>query len=73
MSIHLLRKSSVVLAATMLAMPLAVSPLAISPAYAWRIVYDPTNYAQNVLTALRTCRSPRSRRFSRTFRRPSSS
>ncbi|ANH05750.1 MAG: P-type conjugative transfer protein TrbJ [Bradyrhizobium sp.] len=54
MSIHLLRKSSVVLAATMLAMPLAVSPLAISPAYAWRIVYDPTNYAQNVLTAART-------------------
>ncbi len=65
-----------------------------------RIVYDPTNYAQNVLTAARTleqinhqitslqneatmlinrraisriCRSPRSRRFSRMFRRPSSS
>ena len=25
-----------------------------TPALAWRIVYDPTNYAQNVLTAART-------------------
>jgi P-type conjugative transfer protein TrbJ len=26
----------------------------IRPAHAWRIVYDPTNYSQNVLTAART-------------------
>jgi len=54
MSIHRIRKSSAVLAATMLAMPLAISPLATVPAYAWRIVFDPSNYAQNVLTAART-------------------
>ena len=55
MIVRRLRKSSAVLAASMLAaMPLAMSPLAMSPAYAWRIVYDPTNYAQNVLTAART-------------------
>lgn len=54
MSIYRLRKSFAVLAASMLAMPLTISPLAISPAYAWKIVYDPSNYAQNVLTAART-------------------
>ena len=54
MSIHRLRKSSAVLAAAMLAVPIAVSPLATVPAYAWKIVYDPSNYAQNVLTAART-------------------
>ena len=41
-----------------LAVPVALSPIASSPAYAQfgfgRIVYDPTNYAQNVLTAART-------------------
>lgn len=54
MSIRRIRKSSAVLAATMLAMPLAISPLSSVPAYAWRIVFDPSNYAQNVLTAART-------------------
>ena len=55
MIVRRLRKSSAVLAASMLAaMPLAMSPFAMSPVYAWRIVYDPTNYAQNVLTAART-------------------
>ncbi len=54
MSIRRIRKSSAVLAATMLAMPLAISPLSTVPAYAWRIVFDPSNYAQNVLTAART-------------------
>lgn len=54
MSIRRIRSSSAVLAVTMLAMPLAISPLASVPAYAWRIVFDPSNYAQNVLTAART-------------------
>ncbi len=54
MSIRRIRKSSAVLAAIMLAMPLAISPLSTVPAYAWRIVFDPSNYAQNVLTAART-------------------
>jgi P-type conjugative transfer protein TrbJ len=46
------------MAATMLAMPVALSPIFISQAHAQfgfgRIVYDPSNYAQNVLTAART-------------------
>ncbi|RRD26834.1 P-type conjugative transfer protein TrbJ [Brucellaceae bacterium VT-16-1752] len=54
MSIRRIRGSFAVLVATMLAMPLATSPLASVPAYAWRIVFDPSNYAQNVLTAART-------------------
>ncbi len=40
-----------------LAVPVALSPMLASPAYAQffgRIVYDPSNYAQNVLTAART-------------------
>ena len=37
-----------------LAAPVALSPILASPAHAWRIVYDPSNYAQNVLTAART-------------------
>jgi P-type conjugative transfer protein TrbJ len=42
--------------ATMLAAPLALSPMLTSPAHAQfgRIVYDPSNYAQNLLTAART-------------------
>ncbi|MGV2019313.1 P-type conjugative transfer protein TrbJ [Agrobacterium sp. 22-223-1] len=48
------RSSAALLAATMLAMPLTISPVMITPAYAWRIVFDPSNYAQNVLTAART-------------------
>ncbi|WP_157019554.1 P-type conjugative transfer protein TrbJ [Mesorhizobium xinjiangense] len=41
-----------------LAVPVALSPMLASPAHAQfgfgRIVYDPTNYAQNLLTAART-------------------
>jgi P-type conjugative transfer protein TrbJ len=40
-----------------LAVPIALSPMAAAPAHAQlfgRIVYDPSNYAQNVLTAART-------------------
>lgn len=50
-------RRALLLAAAMLAMPLAVSPMLTTPAHAQlfgRIVYDPSNYAQNVLTAART-------------------
>jgi len=46
------------IAATILAAPVALSPMLASPAHAQfgfgRIVFDPSNYAQNVLTAART-------------------
>ncbi|PLP60809.1 P-type conjugative transfer protein TrbJ [Mesorhizobium loti] len=48
------RARAVVVAASLLAAPLAVSPLLAPPALAWRIVFDPSNYAQNVLTAARS-------------------
>jgi P-type conjugative transfer protein TrbJ len=58
MTIHHSRSRALFMAATMLAMPVALSPIFISPAQAQfgfgRIVYDPSNYAQNVLTAART-------------------
>ncbi|TZG33525.1 P-type conjugative transfer protein TrbJ [Agrobacterium sp. B1(2019)] len=54
MTTRSVRSPAVLLAVTMLAMPLALSPVATTPAYAWRIVFDPSNYAQNVLTAART-------------------
>lgn len=41
-------------AAALLAAPIALSPLLVQPATAQWIVYDPTNYAQNVLTAARS-------------------
>ena len=40
-------------AIALMAAPVAVSPILTEPAHAWRIVYDPTNYAQNVLQAAR--------------------
>lgn len=40
-------------AAILLAAPIAVSPILAEPAHAWRIVYDPSNYAQNVIQAAR--------------------
>ena len=40
--------------AALLAAPIALSPILSTPAAAQWIVYDPTNYAQNVLTAART-------------------
>lgn len=52
------RSRAMALAATLLAGPLAVSPMVATPAHAQfgfgGIVYDPSNYAQNVLTAART-------------------
>ena len=58
MTIHRSRPRAVLLAATMLAAPLALSPNLTAPAYAQfgfgRIVFDPSNYAENVLTAART-------------------
>jgi len=52
------RIAGVSMVALALAMPVALSPMLASPALALfgfgRIVYDPSNYAQNVLTAART-------------------
>ncbi|MBD0417535.1 P-type conjugative transfer protein TrbJ [Oryzicola mucosus] len=49
------RSNAAFVAVTMLATtPIALSPIITTPAYAWRIVFDPTNYSQNVLTAART-------------------
>jgi P-type conjugative transfer protein TrbJ len=52
------RSRAIFMAATMLAAPLALSPMLSSPAHAQfgfgRIVFDPSNYAENVLTAART-------------------
>jgi len=45
--------STVSFAALMLATPVAISPILTEPAYAWRIVYDPSNYSQNVIQAAR--------------------
>jgi P-type conjugative transfer protein TrbJ len=42
-----------VLAAVILAAPMSASPVLIAPASAQWIVYDPTNYAQNLLSATR--------------------
>jgi P-type conjugative transfer protein TrbJ len=52
MTIHRSRSRAIFMAATMLAAPLALSPMLTSPAHAI-IVYDPTNYAQNLLSATR--------------------
>jgi len=53
MTIRRFRSRAVFMAATMLAVPLAVSPMIATPAHAI-IVFDPSNYAQNVLTAARS-------------------
>nr|WP_316628612.1 P-type conjugative transfer protein TrbJ [uncultured Brevundimonas sp.] len=54
MTILRIRSRAMALAATMLAAaPLALSPMVATPAHAI-IVFDPSNYAQNVLTAART-------------------
>jgi len=47
------RSCAIVFAAAMLAPSLAISPLLVTPAQAF-IVFDPSNYAQNVLTAARS-------------------
>lgn len=58
MTIRRFRSRAVVMAATILAAPLAVAPMLATPAHAQfgfgRIVFDPSNYAQNILTAART-------------------
>ncbi|MEO9336730.1 P-type conjugative transfer protein TrbJ [Mesorhizobium sp. SB112] len=52
------RSRAALMAASLLAVPLALSPILAAPAHAQfgfgRIVFDPSNYAQNVLTAART-------------------
>ena len=48
-----LRVPRAAFAAAILAVPLSVSPVLIAPASAQWIVYDPTNYAQNLLSATR--------------------
>ncbi|WP_109614525.1 MULTISPECIES: P-type conjugative transfer protein TrbJ [Hyphomicrobiales] len=48
------RMASASMFALTLAFPVTLTPVLTSPAHAWRIVYDPSNYAQNVLTAART-------------------
>lgn len=54
MIVRRFRSRAMALAATMLAAaPLALSPMVATPAHAI-IVFDPSNYAQNVLTAART-------------------
>ncbi|MBN9235591.1 MULTISPECIES: P-type conjugative transfer protein TrbJ [Phyllobacteriaceae] len=42
------------LAVAVLTAPLALSPVLAPQAHAWRLVFDPSNYAQNVLTAARS-------------------
>ncbi|MCO5089921.1 P-type conjugative transfer protein TrbJ [Bosea sp. (in: a-proteobacteria)] len=54
MTIHRSRPRALSLAACILAMPLAAAPMLSTPAAAQWVVYDPTNYAQNVLTAARS-------------------
>ncbi len=58
MTIRFPTPRAALIAAAVLAVPVALSPMLASPAHAQfgfgRIVYDPSNYAQNVLTAART-------------------
>ena len=54
MNTHRSRPRALSLAAFILAMPLAASPMLTTPAQAQWTVFDPSNYAQNVLTAART-------------------
>lgn len=48
-----LRVPRAALAAAIFAMPISLSPMLVAPASAQWIVYDPTNYAQNLLSATR--------------------
>ena len=48
-----LRAPRAALVAALLAVPVSVSPMLTAPASAQWIVYDPTNYAQNLLSATR--------------------
>jgi type IV secretion system protein TrbJ len=53
MSIRRLRLRAIALAATLVSAPLVSGPIMVPPAYAV-IVFDPSNYTQNVLTAARS-------------------
>ncbi|MCC2106482.1 MAG: P-type conjugative transfer protein TrbJ [Hyphomicrobiales bacterium] len=53
MKTRFVRSRAAILAVTMLAAPIALSPILTTPAQAL-IVFDPSNYAQNVLTAARS-------------------
>ena len=48
------RSRAALLAASILSLPVALSPVFVQPAAAQWVVYDPTNYVQNVLTAARS-------------------
>lgn len=48
-----LRVPRAALAAALFAIPVSVSPILVEPASAQWVVYDPTNYAQNLLSATR--------------------
>lgn len=48
------RSRAIVAAAALLTIPTLGSVAFAPPAHAWRVVFDPSNYAQNVLTAART-------------------
>jgi len=54
MTIRRFPPCTVLLAATVLTAPLVASPLLTTPAHAQLTVFDPSNYAQNVLTAARS-------------------
>ncbi len=47
------RSRATLFAASILSVPVALSPVMVQPAAAQWIVYDPTNYVQNVLSAAR--------------------
>ena len=47
------RPRAALFAATILSLPVALSPVFVTPAAAQWVVYDPTNYVQNVLSAAR--------------------
>ena len=53
MSTRQSRSRAAVLAATIFSLPISLMPLVVTPASAQWIVYDPTNYVQNVLQAAR--------------------
>ncbi|BCG86672.1 conjugal transfer protein TrbJ [Mesorhizobium sp. 113-3-9] len=53
MTVHQNRPRAIFLAAAMLTAPVALSPMMTVPAHAF-IVFDPSNYSQNVLTAARS-------------------
>ncbi|MFN8683412.1 P-type conjugative transfer protein TrbJ [Paracoccus sp. P2] len=48
------RMASTSMLALALALPVTLTPMLTSPAHAWRIVYDPRNHAETLLTAART-------------------